>query len=45
MIAAFEMKTLLPEAKVDEHRVHEIEKKVESVSPVAPATPVPQFGD
>ncbi len=45
MIAAFEMKTLLPEAKVDEHKVHEIEKKVESVSPVPPTTPLPQFGD
>jgi molybdopterin-containing oxidoreductase family membrane subunit len=45
MIAAFEMKTLLPEAKVDEHKVHEIEKSLKPAAPVGAGTPVPQYGD
>jgi molybdopterin-containing oxidoreductase family membrane subunit len=51
MIAAFEMKTLLPEAKVDEHKVEQIEKDMKPIAtsdPVRPApagSPVPQYGD
>ena len=45
MIAAFEMKTLLPESKVDEDKVHEIEKGVKPVAPVPSGSPVPQYGD
>src|SRR5262245_14512800 len=45
MIAAFEMKTLLPESKVDEHKVHELEKNVKPVAPVPSGSPVPQYGD
>ncbi len=45
MIAAFEMKTLLPESKVDEHKVQEIEKGVKPVAPVTSGSPVPQYGD
>ncbi|MFN0086507.1 MAG: NrfD/PsrC family molybdoenzyme membrane anchor subunit [Blastocatellia bacterium] len=44
MIASFEMKTLLPEAKVDEHKVAEIEKNIKPDAPL-PGAPVPQFGD
>src|SRR5262249_1180596 len=45
MIAAFEMKTLLPESKVDEHKVHELEKSVKPVAPVPTGAAVPQYGD
>ena len=46
MIPIFEMKTLLPQAKVDEHKVAEIEEeKVNGKEPVGSTEPVPQFGD
>ncbi len=41
MIPIFEMKTLLPESKVDEKKVEELEN---GRAPVG-ATPLPQFGD
>jgi molybdopterin-containing oxidoreductase family membrane subunit len=43
MIPIFEMKTLLPEAKVDEHKVDELTTG-ERPSPIGSA-PLPQFGD
>ncbi|HQR34404.1 MAG TPA: polysulfide reductase NrfD [Blastocatellia bacterium] len=46
MIPIFEMKTLLPQAKVDEHKVAEIEEaKGNGKEPVGGSQPVPQFGD
>ncbi|MBL8172103.1 MAG: polysulfide reductase NrfD [Acidobacteria bacterium] len=41
MIPIFEIKVMLPEAKVDEHKVEELTK---GKAPVG-VTPVPQFGD
>jgi molybdopterin-containing oxidoreductase family membrane subunit len=43
MIPIFEMKTLLPEAKVDEKKVQELERE-HGRGPVSP-TPLPQYGD
>ncbi len=46
MIPIFEMKTLLPEGKVDERKVEELEhgKGPSGPTPIGP-TPLPQFGD
>jgi len=41
MIPIFEMKTLLPESKVDEKKVEEIEKSKEPIV----TSPLPQYGD
>jgi hypothetical protein len=43
MIPIFEMKTLLPQSKVDEHKVEEHVNGKEK-APIG-ASPVPQFGD
>jgi molybdopterin-containing oxidoreductase family membrane subunit len=43
MIPIFEMKTLLPESKVDEHKADELTNGGER-APIAPS-PLPQFGD
>ena len=47
MIAAFEVKTMLPEAKVDEHKIDEYEKQRPTPTPApgTPGAPLPQFGD
>jgi Ni/Fe-hydrogenase subunit HybB-like protein len=45
MIPIFEMKTLLPQSKIDEKKVEEIKEKIENGKSPVGATPVPQFGD
>jgi hypothetical protein len=41
MIPIFEMKTLIPQGKLDEKKVEELEK---GKGPIG-STPLPQFGD
>ncbi|MBP6824849.1 MAG: polysulfide reductase NrfD, partial [Acidobacteria bacterium] len=46
MIPIFELKMMLPAAKVDEHKVSQIEEaKSEGHEPLGSSQPVPQFGD
>ncbi len=44
MIPIFEMKALLPETKVDEHKVEQKEKEIENAKGLL-GSPVPTFGD
>jgi molybdopterin-containing oxidoreductase family membrane subunit len=44
MIPIFEMKALLPETVVDEHKVEEKEKSIDQGTAGVPS-PLPQFGD
>ncbi len=44
MIPIFEMKALLPETQVDEHKVEEKEKSIDQGTAGVPS-PLPQFGD